>query len=91
MLKSRAVGHTEIEFKNQEELMEQKLRKGTWQPDKIPDPDMLRTLLLAVFQNAKKHGVSTEEGYKIITISLKDNNLCIENCVNEKMKKIEFE
>ena len=86
------IWNLKIEFKNQEELMEQKLRKGTEQPDKIPDPDMLRTLFLAVFQNAKKHGVSTEEGYKIITISLKDNNLCIENCVNEKMKeKIEKE
>ena len=76
-----------IEFKGRRKLMERSLRKGTEQPDKIPDPDMLRTLILAIFHNAQKHGVNGEGGRKTITIFLEGDNLCISNRVNEEMKE----
>lgn len=71
---------------DQEQLQQWKLRKGTEQADMTPALDVLRTLFLAIFQNAKKHGVHDDRDEIIITIYVEENNLCVSNQVDEKAK-----
>lgn len=46
----------------------------------------MRTLFLAIFQNAIKHGLNKESGREII-IYVEEDNLCISNVVDEKEKE----
>lgn len=85
-----AIWNIKINVQEKDQLMERRIRKGTEQKNKIPNSDVLRTLFLAIFQNAAKHGVNKGENGRIVKMYVEGDNLCFSNIVGEKEKdKIE--
>ena len=76
-----------INIYGEDELMKRKIRKGADKEDKTPEPDVLRTLFLAIFQNAKRHGGNKGGDDSIVTIYVEGDCLCISNNVEEKEKE----
>lgn len=76
-----------INIYGEDELMKRKIRKGADKEDKTPEPDVLRTLFLAIFQNAKRHGGNKGGDGNIVTVYLEGDCLCISNNVEEKEKE----
>lgn len=80
------IWNLKINVQGKEQLMERRIRSGTEQKDKIPAFDVLRTLFLAIFQNAAKHGVNKEGNGRTVKIYVEGDNLCFSNIVGEKEK-----
>lgn len=77
----------------EKELEGYQIRHGTEQKDNqciSPGFEVLQILLLAVFHNIWKHGRQEENQNRKVDIHVKENKLCISNCVDEENKiKIE--
>ncbi len=82
-----AIWKLKISVEGKEQLWERRIRKGTRQKDKTPDTDVLRTLFLAIFQNAFKHGVKESGNERMVKLYEEGDNLCISNIVEEKEKE----